>query len=340
MPQPAPPLFYPFEAEALEVPPRGARLLYMGARADVLPDASLGLSPTTVQGFRPDLLALQRVGFSPTAEPEGESYDLALVLASRHRGQNELWLAEAISRVRPGGTIMMAGAKSDGISSMRKRLAQEVPTLHHLAKNHGEVFWFQHSAEAEVYARQVHAPRESPPLIDGRYVTEPGMFSHDRIDAGSRLLADHLPSNLKGRAADFCAGWGYLSVEFAQRCPAIKSIDLCEADHASLEAARRNMASLAPVVPAAFHWLDLGVEPAPGRYDVILMNPPFHQGRAAEPGIGQALIRAAAKALHPGGQLIMVANHGLPYEAALKAAFRHAEITTRDAGFVVWTARR
>ena len=39
------------------------------------------------------------------------------------------------------------------------------------------------------------------------------MFSHGRIDPGSRLLAEALPADLSGKVADFCAGWGYLSAE-------------------------------------------------------------------------------------------------------------------------------
>ncbi len=41
------------------------------------------------------------------------------------------------------------------------------------------------------------------------------MFSHDRIDAGSRLLAECLPETAKGVAADFGAGWGYLAAQLA-----------------------------------------------------------------------------------------------------------------------------
>ena len=57
------------------------------------------------------------------------------------------------------------------------------------------------------------------------------------------------------------------------------------------------------------------------------MNPPFHRGRAAEPEIGAGMIRAAAKALKPGGRLFMVANRQLPYETVLAAVFSsHGEI--------------
>ncbi|WP_292248410.1 methyltransferase, partial [Mesorhizobium sp.] len=93
-------------------------------------------------------------------------------------------------------------------------------------------------------------------------------------------------------------------------------------------------------VAPRFFWTDLLGEPVERRYDAILMNPPFHRGRAAEPEIGAGMIRAAAKTLKPGGRLFMVANRQLPYEAVLAAAFSsHAEIA-RDGMFKVLSARR
>ena len=57
--------------------------------------------------------------------------------------------------------------------------------------------------------------------------------------------------------------------------------------------------------------------------DAVVMNPPFHTGRTAEPGLGQAFITAAARLLAPQGQLWMVANRHLPYETALGGQFAH-----------------
>lgn len=293
-----------------------------------------------IQGFRPDFLALERRGERVSPSPTGQDYDAVLVVASRHRGENELRLAEAIERVEHGGLIIMAGGKTDGIVSLRKRLTELTPIDGHLSKNHGEVFWLRRSPEAEACAAAVRHDQTVASLIDGRFRTAPGMFSHDRVDAGSRLLAEHLPANLNGRAADFCAGWGYLSVALAERAPGIASIDLFEGDHASLQVANANMTALAPDTPAAFHWLDLASEKVERNYDIIVMNPPFHQGRAADPGIGLAMIRAASGALKPGGQLFMVANRGLPYEPALKAGFARVEELADANGFRIWKARR
>lgn len=334
-----PPLFYAFETGLLDWPADGERTLYLGASAAIpVPPEFAGVE--MVQGFRPDFLALQRRSYNVAPTSESEGYDLALVVAGKHRGENETRLAQAIQRLKPGGLAVVAGSKTDGISSLRKRAAETVGIFDHLSKNHGEAFWLVRGGVADTWAAETLEGMKNLPRLEGRFRAAPGMFSHDRVDVGSKLLAEYLPTKLSGQAADFCAGWGYLSIELAHRAPGIYNIELFEADFASLEAAKINMAQLAPSVPAQFHWTDLASEPVERRFDVIVMNPPFHQGRAADPGIGHAMIRAASNALKPGGQLFMVANRGLPYEPALKSGFgRVEELADRD-GFRVWKARR
>ena len=334
-----PPLWRPFETGDLEWPDASARCLAIGAGAAFRPPTEFARAPFLVQGFRPDFLALERRGATVASESQGDAYDLSLVLASRHRGESEARLADAIARTAPGGRVVMAGGKSDGVTSFRKRLAKPVPLGGHLAKNHGEALWLTAGGEAKAWAAEIAQALSAQPPVDGRFHAAPGMFSADHVDAGSRLLADALPNNLKGAAADFCAGWGYLSVSLAERSSGIASVDLYEADHASLEAARHNMAALVPAVPARFHWLDLASEPVDARFDVIVMNPPFHQGRAADPGVGQAMIRAAARALKPGGQLFMVANRGLPYDEPLRKLVRSVTELAADKTFRVWRAK-
>jgi 16S rRNA (guanine1207-N2)-methyltransferase len=124
----------------------------------------------------------------------------------------------------------------------------------------------------------------------------------------------------------------------AERCAAVTALDLYEADFEALEAARVNLESAAP--DKAFFWLDLLTEPVERRYDSIVMNPPFHKGAAADPEIGVGMIRAAAKALKPGGRLIMVANRQLPYEGVLKSAFSNSTEIAGAGGFKLWSARR
>ena len=88
------------------------------------------------------------------------------------------------------------------------------------------------------------------------------------------------------------------------------------------------------------HWHDLIQEPVDQCYDWIVMNPPFHTGRAAEPQLGQRLIRVAAQSLKKGGRLRLVANRNLPYESVLAESFGKFELLAEERGFKVVEARK
>ena len=75
-------------------------------------------------------------------------------------------------------------------------------------------------------------------------------------------------------------------------------------------------------------------------YDAVIANPPFHQGRAAEPDLGAAFVAAAARILKPSGRLFLVANRQLPYEAVLAIAFREWEKLAEDGTYKVIRAER
>jgi 16S rRNA (guanine1207-N2)-methyltransferase len=328
---------HPFERELLDMPAAGMRGLVFNAVPGMRRPAGFGAELSLVQDLKPLYLPLRSSGHDVGPAAEGEGYDLAIVLAGRHRRQNELWIAEALTRTRPGGRVVVGGGKTDGIASLKKRVATLLPVAGAQSKYHGMVFWLERPHDAEAAIAALSPP---PGLVDGRFVTGAGMFSAEEVDPGSRLLADSLPEGLEGAAADFGAGWGYLSTRLAER-DGIRSIDLYEASHAALEAAKTNMERLArPALACRYLWHDLLSEPVTGRYDVIVMNPPFHQGRAAEPDIGAKMIRTALGSLQRGGQLLMVANRGLPYEAVLREEASTFEDLARDDRYRVLRARK
>jgi 16S rRNA (guanine1207-N2)-methyltransferase len=149
------------------------------------------------------------------------------------------------------------------------------------------------------------------------------------------LLAAALPDRMKGKGADLGAGWGFLSRAVLAR-DGVTHLDLVEADHAALDCARANIAD----PRAAFHWADATVWRAPRLLDFVVMNPPFHRGRAADPALGEAFLAAAARSLAPDGTLWLVANRGLPYDRALNALFREVQDIGADPSFRLIRAAR
>ena len=330
-------LFYPFVSGTVTTPGEGERILFLGAEAGFALPAGFAAELSAVQPLRPFYrqLQAQRIAVSPTVE--GEDYDGALVLLNKHKGENEAHLAAALARVKPGRLILVAGGKEDGVQPLRKRLEQLGADVEHMPKYHGVAFWFPVPAAA---GDLIEAFAKPPVSVEGRFSAAPGMFSHDRVDPGSELLASRLPTDFTGDAADFGAGWGYLSVELATRSPGVGRIDLYEANYAALQAAKDNMAANRPEAPARFFWHDLAGEPVKDKYDLVVMNPPFHEGHAAEPSLGQAMIKTAASALRGGGRLLLVANRGLPYEPVLAADFREHGEVCRNARYKVLWARK
>lgn len=330
-------LFHPFDSGVIDPPGEGERVLFLGAEAGYRLPEGFTASIFAVQPLRPLYRALEAIRADVAPEVTGEDYDVTLVLCGKHKGENEDRIAEALKRTREGGLIVVAGSKEDGIQSLKKRIAKFEWDGDHLPKYHGVAFWF---TRPEDVADAVHKLAKVPTRVDGLFEASPGMFSHDRVDAGSELLASRLPQDFHGHAADFGAGWGYLSVKLAEASPGVKGIDLFEADHEALEAARVNMMANAPSTPARFYWFDLTNEEPRDKYDLIVMNPPFHEGHAAEPALGNAIIKAALKALKQGGKLMLVANRGLPYEQVLAENAREYGETCRNARFKVLWARR
>lgn len=330
-------LFHPFASEVLPLPQAGERFLFLGAEAGVTPPEGFEATLVAVQGLRPAFLQLQSAGAEPLPLPEGENYDGALILCGKHRGENENRVAEALKRVKTGGLVVAAGGKEDGVQPLRKRLVALGLAVDHMPKYHGVALWFEVPEDRLAMIGELEAAEVT---VDGRFRTVAGMFSHDRIDAGSEMLASRLPEDFDGNAADLGAGWGYLSVMLAERAPRVNRIDLFEADYQALECAKVNMAANCPEVATRFFWQDLAREPIKEKYDLVIMNPPFHEGHAAEPSLGKALITSASQALRGGGTLMLVANRGLPYETTLGENFREHGETCRNARYKVLWAKK
>jgi len=280
---------------------------------------------TCEQSFRPDFLKLKQA----TPRIEAGSWPLGLMLLTKHKEENFANIARGWSLLEPGGTLVCAGANDDGAASLARQAGKALGLQDSLSKFHARVFWLTKSERQPPDYWRTLAELQR---VEGGWLSKPGIFSWDRIDDGSALLARYVPEDLAGPVADFGCGWGYLAQRMLQ--PAVTRLDLIDAEHLALDAARANVTD----ARASFHWLDLAREPPPAIYDAIVCNPPFHTGRASTPALGQTIIEAAARALRPGGRFYMVANRGLPYEPMLKAHFARFETLADNNKFRVTRA--
>lgn len=319
-------------AEGLLTLPEAGPILVLrppvGADLAALPKAQLAIE----SGWFPDAEYWQRAGYAVSApqaadgaEARGEAA-LALVFLPRSKALARKLIAEAGRRAP---LVVIDGQRHDGIDAIWRELRGLAGDLPVLAKAHGRLML--------VPAGKIPAAwsvAEAGPGPDGWHRAAGG-FAEDGIDRGSRLLAEALPDKLPARMADLGAGWGYLAARVLGH-DSVKRLDLIEAEAASLAAARRNITDSR----ARLFWADATAFTPEARYDGIVTNPPFHTSRAAEPALGRAFITAARKLLTPQGQLWLVANRHLPYEAALAEAFVQVSEIGGDGAFKLIHATR
>jgi 16S rRNA (guanine1207-N2)-methyltransferase len=317
----------------LTLPPSG-RIAVFAARASGAGGAGVDLSMLPadrlqiITGFKPDDDAFTAAGLACARDPEG-AYAATLICLPRAKVQGRALLAQACAVTAAGGLVIVDGQKTDGVESMLRDLRGQGLQPEVISKAHGKIMWFA--------ARPMPADwnaRGPQPVAEG-FVTAEGVFSADGIDPASRLLADSLPDKLGAHLVDLGAGWGYLASRMLAR-ESLRSLDLVEADHAALACARLNVTD----PRARFHWADATTWRPASPVDGVVMNPPFHSGRAADPDLGRAFIASAAGMLSPQGRLWMVANRHLPYEASLTQHFAEVVELSGDNRFKILQAAR
>lgn len=58
------------------------------------------------------------------------------------------------------------------------------------------------------------------------------------------------------------------------------------------------------------------------RFDLVVTNPPFHQGGIRTTAVAERFIQQASQVLRPNGRFYLVANRFLKYEPTLNAHFK------------------
>lgn len=274
----------------------------------------------------PDFSHFERASWTCLEHPK-DRYGAALVCLPRSKSLSYGLIAQACSVT--DGPVLVDGAKTDGVEAVLKACKTRAQIDAVYSKAHGKLF-------------VLHPPfsfgdwtNDKPSQNQNEFLTTPGVFSADGVDPASKLLGDILPGRLGGVVADLGAGWGYLAHRALEN-DAVEAVHLIEADNAALDCARFNIQD----PRAAFHWQDAMRWSSKSPIDCVVMNPPFHTNRKAEPELGKSFIKAAYRLLRPKGLLVMVANRHLPYETEIKKLFADVNEIGGDNQFKLLQASR
>lgn len=289
------------------------------------------------QHMQPQADTLKGEGWNVVPEFDDESFDLVLLHAPKNITEARALLARGARALRPGGRLIAAAANDAGGGRLQALFAEAgFQEIHTQSKHKARVVYTQKQSLNDAVLESWIAGGAKQKILDGRYVSMPGIFGWDQIDDGSQILVRHLPGKLAGRGGDFGCGYGYLADHVLRTHDAVNMIFCIDADYRAVECARENLSAYG--TRTQFLWQDVRKATLPDDLDFIVMNPPFHTGKAADTALGAAFIARAASCLRRGGVLWMVSNEHLPYEKILNESFSSCANIGEERGFKVFFA--
>ncbi|HIH88449.1 TPA: class I SAM-dependent methyltransferase [Candidatus Bathyarchaeota archaeon] len=169
--------------------------------------------------------------------------------------------------------------------------------------------------------------------LSPEFITSSGIFSHKRIDNGTRLLVESMELPEEGKLLDLGCGYGAIGVTAALLNPRLE-VTMTDVNSRAValaeENAARNGAKNVITLQGNLY------EPVEATiFDIIITNPPISAGMAR---IVKPMITGAPTHLNIGGslQLVVQSNKGGRTVAALiEEAFGEVEALAKGSGYRV-----
>lgn len=276
-------------------------------------------------------------GLPASAWPPSDPRPRITLRLSKARREQDMHLALLAACLSAGGEIRLYGYKDEGIVSSARRLGEWFQTVEELDNKHRvRVIRLAHPRAAlpspKSWARQTALTLGG---IQRPWISYPGLFAHERIDPGTRLLLDTLPQiSPDDRVLDVGCGDGILSAALRAQLPQDEpDLTLMDHDALALEAARHNVPGSATVLADRLS-ADLG------RFRWVVSNPPIHVGVAEDFGFLGHLIETLPTLLSRQGEARLVLQHRLPLDRRLAAAGLTGGVLAQTGAYKVWVIRR
>ncbi|EFL80586.1 16S rRNA (guanine(1207)-N(2))-methyltransferase RsmC [Actinobacillus pleuropneumoniae] len=260
--------------------------------------------------------------------------ELAVFYWTKNKQECQYQLLQWLSQVDVGQEMLIIGENRAGVRSVEK-----------LLEPYGNIAKIDSARRCGLY----HFELQSVPDFDGKKFWKsyrlqdlnifalPAVFSSAELDGGTQLLLStfNKADRLKGKVLDLGCGAGVIGASLKQQFEKIK-LTMSDIHAMALESSRRTLAENALDGTVVASDVFSNIEE---RFDLIVSNPPFHDGIDTAYRAVEDLIAQAKQRLNRGGELRIVANAFLPYPDLLDKAFGSHQVIAKSNKFKVYSAK-
>lgn len=268
-----------------------------------------------------------------------KAFDGIVIYASKAKQHMAQLIRYASSLLSEDGILAIIGENKAGIKSAAKLLQSTLGNGHKLdSARHCSLFigtkqsditpvsiaddtqWFECEVNAQCFD----------------VASLPGVFSHNELDAGTRLLLESTPKVSDGKVLDFACGAGVIGAYLKKlnNNIALTMSDInANALHCTAATLQQNALKAEVIASDGLTQID-------GTFDAIFSNPPFHTGIHTDHQISAQFIADAALRLEDGGHLTIVANRFLPYPDQMQQHFGNVKVVAETSKFKLYRSRK
>lgn len=268
-------------------------------------------------------------------------FDAVFIRISKEKSVTHRAINQALTVLTNDGKLILAGYKNEGIKTYNQKSAAFFSEQSDSIK--------LKDAHTVTFSKKILSGSE-PALDDNNYssiraigsfqefslLSKPGVFGFEKIDSGTRLLIEQADRYLTEQGftpqsvLDLGCGYGLLAMTATTW--GVKFICATDNNAAALAAVKAN---------ANHHNLNIEViasdagEQINEKFDVVLCNPPFHQGFTISGDLTDKFLKNASQKLIKNGIAFFVVNSFIGLEKKAGALFSKQQLLINNKQFKV-----
>ena len=267
------------------------------------------------------------------------SFDAIFFRVSKEKAIVHHIINSAAVWLKPGGSLLLTGYKNDGIKTYAGKAADYLGELKDRQRGDKAAMLFA-MAKDEVVGKALDdksysQERKLELKVKPAFYSKPGIFGWDKIDQGSAFLISYLPELISrykqppATVLDLGCGYGYLSFSASQQLSDAR-FTATDNNIAAVAMCRKNFSEYGVRGEAILDDCAMHIQ---GEFDLILCNPPFHQGFDIEGDLTTRFLQQASRLLAPEGFALFVVNSFIPLERKAAGLFSKIKTVANNRSF-------